>query len=185
MKRIKWAACLLAVMGCVMFISGCGGENQTPAPSNTAGAQSGPTASPTLAPDDRISISGTMQFQKQGDAFIASSQTSLPEGALVTYTLMDEQGNDVATAEATVDADGKSEASFAVADVRALMEGSSSDDVYAQLTFVPSDESQPQAVRDQFGDKGSRLLGDNVDLQDGTGLYYVRMESGLVNINEG
>lgn len=185
MKRIKRWACLLAAMGCVMLVSGCGGEKQTPAPSGTAGAQTNPSASPTLAPDDRISISGTMQFQKQGDAFIASSQTSLPEGALVTYTLMDEQGNDVASAEATVDADGKSEASFAAADVRALMEGSPSDDVYAQLTFVPSEESQPQAVREQFGDKGSRLLGDNVDVQDGTGLYYVRMESGLVNINEG
>ena len=185
MKQSKRMACLLAAMGCMMLIAGCGGEKQTPAPSNTASVQSEPSASPTLAPDDRISISGTIQLEEQGETLIASSQTSIPEGALVTYTLMDEAGNDITSAEATVDAQGKSQASFAAEDVRALMAGNASGQVYAQLTFIPSDASQPQAVRDQFGEKGMRLLGDNVNVQDGTDVYYVRMESGFVDVNAG
>jgi hypothetical protein len=132
---------------------------------------------PTLAPNDKISISGNVTLTLDvSKTYIVTCTSDIPEGAFVTIYLMDEFGSLLDVQEDVIQRSGKCVASFASADVNAQAKANKADSIFARVEFYPSATDQQISIQERFGAKGIKLSGDNV-ITDNAGASGIRMES--------
>ena len=167
MNNKKWVCLLLALVLC-LAITGCNKEEP----------QQSVAPAPTLAPDDSLSIAGSVDLTlNASNEYVVICTSDIPEEAFVIVYLVDDMGNMLDVNQDIIQRDGVCTATFDADISNSTAQDNEASAILARVEFYPSTSNQPIEIREKFGSKGSKLAGDNVVLDDTTGDYGVRMES--------
>jgi len=163
----KWI-CICVALLLIAAVAGC--EKEAP--------QQSLIPAPTLAPDDSLSIAGTVELTlSENNEYTVTCTSDIPEGAFVTIYLMDDMGYMLEVNPDVIQRDGRCTASFDAQNANDTATENGAQAVVARVEFYPSSSGQPIEIQERFGSKGSKLAGDNVIMDDTTGEMGVRMES--------
>jgi len=171
----RWICVVMAALLCTVLF-GC---------SKKVKPQSSVAPAPTLAPNDNLSIAGKVELKLNGNSYVATCTSDIPEGALVTIYLMDDTGNMLDSTSDVIQKNGQTTASFDKEDADATAKENKAQGIMARVEFYPSASTQPSEVKEKlekFGSKGSKLAGDNTIVDSTTGEIGVRMESTEFNL---
>ena len=164
----KWIGIMMASVLCATLF-GC--IKQEP--------KSTPSPAPTLAANDRISITGKVELTLSSDhnTYTVVCTGNIPDGGFVNIYLLDDAGNMLDSNGDVISKYGKCQASFDADSANATARSNKAQGIVARVEFYPSDKAQPIGIQEKFGSKGSKLAGDNVIKDGTTGAIGVKMES--------
>ncbi len=164
----KWIGILMAMALCAATL-GCTKQE----------SKSTPSPAPTLAANDRISITGKVELTLSSDhnTYTVVCTSNIPDGAFVDIYLLDDAGNMLDFNGDVISKSGKCQASFDADSANATARSNKAQGIVARVEFYPSNKVQPISIQEKFGSKGSKLAGDNVIKDGTTGEIGVKMET--------
>ena len=157
------------LVGCLLMLSGCSGEKEP---------------EPTADPSAYKTLEGTISLEETDSAYRVECKSNIPNGAYVVISLVDENGDSILSEGDILQKQGKAEISFPRAEVQEMAQIYGSKIICARLEFYPAEAVQPREVQESYGEKGSLLVGDNVNLSELNGTYYAKLQSETIRLEQ-